>query len=109
MWDKICREGRRVVFVLALTIQYGFLCGLISQYENVPTINANPANVRIKDKGGNPIKTEHAEAAKMIIAIDGKRNFSFFCFVSRVLSGLRPVYSSMVRKINMPTIIEAST
>jgi hypothetical protein len=100
MWDKICREGRRVVFVLALTIQYGFLCGLISQYENVPIINANPANVRIKDKGGNPIKTEHTEAAKMIITIDGKRNFSFFYFVSRVLSGLRPVYSSMVRKIN---------
>jgi hypothetical protein len=82
---------------------------LISQYENVPIINANPARVRMKDKGGNPINTEHAEAAKIIIEIEGNRNFSFFCLVSTVLSGLRPVYSSMVRKMKMPTIIEAST
>ena len=75
----------------------------------MPIINANPAKVRMRDKGGNPTNTAHAEAAKMIIAIDGNRNFSFFCLVSRVLSGLRPVYSSMVRKMNMPTIIEAST
>ena len=108
-YDSPRGEARRVGFVLALTIQYGFLCGLISQYENVPIINANPAKVRINDKGGYPISTAHAEAAKMIIAIDGNRNFSFFCLVSRVLSGLRPVYSNMVRKINMPTIIEAST
>jgi hypothetical protein len=79
-------ERRRIVFVLAITIQYGFLCGLISQYENVPIINANPAKVRIKDRGGKPINTAHAEAAKMIIAIEGNRNFSFFCLVSRVLS-----------------------
>jgi nitrate/nitrite transporter NarK len=52
---------------LALSIQYGFLRGLISRYENVPIINTNPAKVRMKDKGGNPINTAHAEAAKMII------------------------------------------
>jgi hypothetical protein len=70
-------EGRRVVLVLAITIQYGFLCGLISQYEKVPIICANPAKVRIKDRGRKPINTAHAEAAKMIIAIEGTEIFLF--------------------------------
>ena len=66
----------------------------------------SPESMSTKD---NPISRVHAEAENRIITIDGNRNLSFFCLVSRVLSGLRPVYSSMVRKTNMPTITEPST
>jgi hypothetical protein len=56
----------------------------------------------MKDKGAIPNSMVHAEEANRIITIEGNRNFSFFCLVSMWLSGLRPVYSSMVRKMNMP-------
>jgi hypothetical protein len=81
----------------------------MNQYANTQIITANPRKVSMKDKGAIPNSMVHAEAANRIITIEGNRNFSFFCLVSWWLSGLRPVYSSMVRKMNMPTITEAST
>ncbi|MGH9983320.1 MAG: hypothetical protein ACRD8W_05115 [Nitrososphaeraceae archaeon] len=81
---------------------------MINQYANEKIITANPRKVSMKDKGVIPNSMVHAEEAIRIITNEGNRNF-FFCLVSMWLSGLQPVYSSMVRKMNMPTITEAST
>jgi hypothetical protein len=41
-------------------------------------MNANPTKVSMKDNGGNHVNTAQTRAAKMIIAIEGNRNFCFF-------------------------------